>query len=437
MGFITTHHINAFHLRSLLYPIVIDPLKTLHHHCNYYHTTASHDEFENAVLSTAPAVFVSRTRNPYANAALKTHIFNDDLFCRHRGVSAKGNRHPARLFLYVNDPTVLLGRHGNAWCDSVLPLVRTLDLPILRRHSGGSTVAVDAGTVCFASTSSVLPGVVEAINALPKQVSKRVHPSGALATEEEDPLATVFGAPLATDPLFGGGLTVSADGINVLVDGPVTKLAYDATKNVFAVTAQDDSTKIVALECVAATPRIYEGIVHVNSKLDALNALVRKAQRKNFKNIDLDLEVFLEAVAKNFYSKHSMITDASTKQDEDDNILTAGLFDEIMDTAEQDDAASFVAVDVNSLEKVPDPEQWEWVYGRTPAFTHTLSFYHEIDDVELKFRVVRGYIVAVSCTSAVVDISRIPTDGSVKYCYTELAQFLTDNIVLECLKDNL
>lgn len=435
MGFLTTHHINAFHLRSFFHPIVlIGPLKTLHHHHNY-HTTASHDEFENAVLSTAPAVFVSRTRNPYANAALKTRIFNEDSFSRHRGFAAKGNQ-PARLFLYVNDPTVLLGRHGNAWCDSVLPLVRTLDLPIFRRHSGGSTVAVDAGTVCFASTSSVLPGVVEAVNTLPTQVSKRVHPSGALTIEEEDPLATIFGAPLASDPLFGGGLTVSADGISVLVDGPVTKLAYDATKNVFAVTAQDDPTNIVALECVAATPRIYEGIVHVKSKLDALNALVRKAHRKNFNNIDLDLEVFLDAVAKNFCSKHSIIADASIKHNEDDNILTAGLFDQILDTAEHD-AASFVAVDVNSLGKVPEPERWEWVYGRTPAFTHTLSFYHGIDDVDIKFSVVRGYIVSVSCTSAAVDISGIPTDGSVRYCYNELAQYLTDDIVLECLKDNL
>jgi hypothetical protein len=429
------HCSNAFYLRSIYRP-ALKPLGLLAHPRNY---CASHAEFEAVVASNTPAVFVSRTRDPHANAALKTRIFG---FSSRSCQPATTKGAPARLFLYVNDPVVLLGRHGNAWHDTVLPLARTLNLPLLRRHSGGSTVAVDAGTVCFASTAPVLPVVVETVNALPTRVTKRLRPSGAAATaDEEDPLAAVFGMPPASDPLFGGGsVAVPAEGISVLVAGPTTKLAYDAAENQFVVRAQDDPTSVVALECLAATPRVFEGIVHVNSKLDALNALVREAQRKPFRNIGLDVDVFIDAIAGNFQSKHGAgeMSNSSNEEPEDDNILTAGLFDEIMKKSNEGGAA-LVIVDENSLDNKSalSSENWEWLYGRTPAFMHTLSFYHGIEDVELSFRVVRGHIVAVNCSSTAVDISRIPTNRSVRYCYDELARYIDDAVVLECLKDNI
>lgn len=428
------HCSNVFYLRSIYRP-ALKPLGHLAHIRNYS-APVSHAEFEALVASNTPTVFVSRTRDPQANEALKMHIFG---FSSHQREPAttKG----VRMFLYVNDPAVLLGRHGNPWHDVVLPLARTLDLPLLRRHSGGSTVAVDAGTVCFSSSEPVLPMVVETVNALPARVTKRLRPSGAADTIDEDPLAEVFGAPLASDPLFGGGsVAVPADGISVLVAGPATKLAHDATKNLFVVRAQDDPSSVVALECLATTPRVYEGIVHVDSKLDALNALVRTDQRKPFRNIGLDVDVFIDAIAGDFQSKYGTedTSKSSSKEPEDDNILTAGLFDEIMERSNES-TATLAIVDETSLDRkyAYSPENWEWVYGRTPAFTHRLSFYYGIEDVELSFRVVRGHITAVYCSSTDVDISRIPINGSVRYCYDELAQYVDDAILLECLKDNV
>ncbi|KAF5093437.1 hypothetical protein D0Z00_004058 [Geotrichum galactomycetum] len=427
------HCSNVFYLRSIYRP-ALKSLGLLAHPRNY---SASPTEFETVVASNTPAVFVSRTRDPHANAALKKRIFG---LSSSQPATTKGA--PARLFLYVNDPAVLLGRYGNAWHDAVLPLARTLELPLLRRRSGGSTVAVDAGTVCFASTAPVLPVVVETVNALPARVTKRLRPRAVTADEEEeDPLAAVFGAPPASDPIFGGGsVAVPADGISVLVDGPAIKLAYDASENLFVVRAQDDPASVVALECVASPPRVYEGIVHVDSKLDALNALVRETQRKPFRNIGLDVEVFIDAIADDFQSKHGAaeMSNSSNEEPEDYNILTAGLFDEIMEKSNEG-GAELVIIDETSLDSKSalSPEEWEWLYGRTPAFTHTISFYHGIEDVDLSFRVVRGHIMAVNCSSTAVDISRIPTNGSVRYCYDELAQYIDDAVMLECLKDNV
>jgi len=78
-----------------------------------------------AVLSTAT--------NPFANLAFETVLF------RHRRPGE------ALLFLYFNEPCVVIGRNQNPWAECNL----ASGVPLLRRKSGGGAVVHDLGNANF------------------------------------------------------------------------------------------------------------------------------------------------------------------------------------------------------------------------------------------------------------------------------------------------
>ncbi len=79
----------------------------------------------------------SSTGDPYANAAVESLLF--DL------VASTG----PILFVYVNDPCVVIGRHQNPWVECNMPAMREAALPLVRRISGGGTVYHDPGNINF------------------------------------------------------------------------------------------------------------------------------------------------------------------------------------------------------------------------------------------------------------------------------------------------
>jgi lipoate-protein ligase A len=77
-------------------------------------------------------VLVSNGHNPYFNQALESHIFyhTDDFV----------------LMLYINAPCLVIGRNQNPWKEINM---NNLDIPLVRRLSGGGTVYHDRGNVNF------------------------------------------------------------------------------------------------------------------------------------------------------------------------------------------------------------------------------------------------------------------------------------------------
>jgi lipoate---protein ligase len=57
-------------------------------------------------------------------------------------------------FYYINDPSVIIGKHQNALAEINLPYLETHNIPLYRRLSGGGTVYHDAGNInyCFIKT---------------------------------------------------------------------------------------------------------------------------------------------------------------------------------------------------------------------------------------------------------------------------------------------
>jgi lipoate-protein ligase A len=75
--------------------------------------------------------------DPHINLAIEEHIL--------RNLELQ----EGRVFLYVNQPSIILGRNQNPFEEVNLPFAEAQHLPILRRLSGGGTVYHDLGNLNF------------------------------------------------------------------------------------------------------------------------------------------------------------------------------------------------------------------------------------------------------------------------------------------------
>ncbi len=75
------------------------------------------------------------SRDPYYNIALEEHLLK--------------NQDEEVIMLWWSRPSVIIGKHQNAFAEINLPFVRTNDIPVIRRLSGGGTVFHAPGNLNF------------------------------------------------------------------------------------------------------------------------------------------------------------------------------------------------------------------------------------------------------------------------------------------------
>jgi lipoate-protein ligase A len=83
----------------------------------------------------------SDTANPYRNIASEEHLLR--------------NRSENIFFLYINDPSIIVGKHQNTLAEINYGFVRERNIPVLRRLSGGGTVYHDHGNINFSFIQNV------------------------------------------------------------------------------------------------------------------------------------------------------------------------------------------------------------------------------------------------------------------------------------------
>lgn len=82
-------------------------------------------------------IWISRIFDPAVNLAIESSLFSK---------LGPANR---QLFLYVNNPCVVIGRNQNPWFEVNLARARSTGTKVIRRRSGGGTVVHDRGNVNF------------------------------------------------------------------------------------------------------------------------------------------------------------------------------------------------------------------------------------------------------------------------------------------------
>ena len=90
-------------------------------------------------------VFISPFNNPFLNLALEDHFL-------------RGGADLPVLFIYVNRPSVIMGRFQNPWLECNLPYLVKNDIWLVRRQSGGGTVFHDLGNMnfCFITPEAMI-----------------------------------------------------------------------------------------------------------------------------------------------------------------------------------------------------------------------------------------------------------------------------------------
>jgi lipoate-protein ligase A len=80
-------------------------------------------------------MYLSTVTDPFMNLTLEQHLF-------------KNAAYPA-LFLYQNNPCVVIGRAQNPWVECDLKFLQKNNIHLVRRQSGGGTVFHDLGNLNF------------------------------------------------------------------------------------------------------------------------------------------------------------------------------------------------------------------------------------------------------------------------------------------------
>ena len=82
-------------------------------------------------------VYVAQSTDPFYNLAVENWLFRDML-----------NDTPI-LYLWQNDPCVVIGRAQNPWRECNINALNTVKVPVIRRQSGGGTVYHDLGNLNY------------------------------------------------------------------------------------------------------------------------------------------------------------------------------------------------------------------------------------------------------------------------------------------------
>lgn len=321
-------------------------------------------------------IFTSRLTDPFLNLSIEHYLF------KNLPVDS------TRLFLYTNDPCVVVGRNQNPWRECNVPLLNSLKVPLVRRRSGGGTVVHDRGNVNFSfmvprssfarDTHALL--VIDAVNKMSDPVAVTVPNK-----YDESDLGELSGldvAPPGTPFEMSDSLS-TGDGTIVSVPGPQVKLKLNSRFDI--VTKEPIEKKVSGSAFKIERQRAYHhGTMLLNSRLDVLSSLLHRdvsrlgivkgsgveSVKSPVANIGCDPRAFEQAVVDEFRQVYECeeepleVIDSSTT-----------LPDEVLESANE-------------------MQTWDWAYGSTPKFTH--SFTHPELDISVQFSVNKGVITDVN-----------------------------------------
>lgn len=95
-------------------------------------------------MSAKTLLLISQSNDPPFNLATEEHLLR--------------NHQDNIIFLYINSPSVIIGKHQNALSEINLPFLEKKQIPVFRRLSGGGTVYHDEGNINFCIIESGTPG---------------------------------------------------------------------------------------------------------------------------------------------------------------------------------------------------------------------------------------------------------------------------------------
>lgn len=341
---------------------------------------------ETIVTQPGPQIFVSAMSDPFLNLALEEFIYtrmpaHDPKKDGPEDTNAISNN---RLVLYTNSPCVVIGRNQNPWREANIPVLESLRIPMVRRKSGGGTVVHDSGNVncCFMTKS--------------EDFSREKHSKMVMeAVNEVGMDAGIAGGPKVQLKLNHRFDIVDID------DNKVSGSAY----------------KIQRLKS------FHHGTMLLSSRLDILSALLHRGEhlgviegngtasvKSPVTNIGMDKNLFMETVISGFSKLYGVEV--------------------------EEGEPPFVQLYVISQEDLPqeihdiasEMKTYDWAYGQTPKFTHTIT--NPEDDLQVEFYVEKGMLRDVKVDSEHSEqfryLKSTAQSEGIPYIGAKMASFVTD-----------
>jgi lipoate---protein ligase len=257
-------------------------------------------------------VLLTQTNNPYLNLATEDWIFNDmSSDCR-------------VLFLWRNEQSIIVGRGQNVWSECLTEKAKSDGVHVVRRHSGGGAVYQDLGNSCFTFMR-------------PKEPSRSTK---QLYAENNHILIRAL-ASLGIDAKASGrnDLVVAHEGETYKVSGSAFKEKRDRCFHHGTMLLNVDLQRLSGYLTPDSKKLRAKGIKSVSSRVLNLQDLIP----------GLNHDTLCQALIREFQVFYSEACDTE--------ILT----EESMGSIESLSAYR---------RKL---ESWDWIYGKTPSFAHTLK----------------------------------------------------------------
>jgi lipoate---protein ligase len=259
--------------------------------------------------------------NPYFNIAAEEYLLKhleEDSF-----------------MVWQNDPSVIIGKHQNALAEINLHLVRKLNIPVIRRISGGGTVYHDSGNLNFTFIKHGKPGLLVDFSRFIKPIVVVLNQLGIPAQQE------------GKNDIRVNGLKISGNSEHVYRD------------------------KV-----------LHHGTLLFNSDLTELNEMLR-AKPLSFK--DKSVQSVRSRVANLSEFLTEPVSMAEFRQRIIDHII------------ENEKDISFYSLTDTAVEKINDLvtrkyKTWEWNFGYSPDYIFENKIICQDDEYRIYITVKKGVI---------------------------------------------
>lgn len=255
-------------------------------------------------------IIVTDVTNPYFNLATEDWIFND------MPLDQKV------LFLWRNEPCIIVGRGQNVWSECRLEAVESDGVHVVRRHSGGGAVYQDLGNTCFTFMCA-------------KEPPRNTRELYARNTEILVGALARLGIPAA-----GSGrndIVVDHDEVTYKISGSAFKESKDRCFH--------HGTMLLGVDLA----RLSGYLTPDSKKLQAKGIKSVASRVRNLKDLrpDIDHHVFVDALIAEYLSYHGGQA-----------------------TVERLDTSHLESLEPlrTYFEKL---RSWDWIYGKTPSFETT------------------------------------------------------------------
>ncbi|CCG24445.1 Aim22 protein [Candida orthopsilosis Co 90-125] len=347
-------------------------------------------QLESTATKNEPIIFISKLADPYLNLAIEDYVYSKIPISKTTPFKAH------RLMFYTNAPCVVIGKNQNPWKEVNIPKMNQFGIPLIRRRSGGGTVVHDLGNVNYSFMGTkhefdrfkFVNLIVEAVNKSNITSTKiKVNSRGDIVTQEGN---------------GENGLKIS---------GSAYKLSRGKSYHHGTMLLNSDLNR---LKQVLHRDVTVLGIIDTTKTIDSVKAKVT--------NLQIPKEGFVDLVSNGFKFEYG-ISNASTTEIESENDDPNKEFNEMMGLTDFVQAVKLTnCFEINESVELPQEvytiaeelKSWEWKFGRTPLFTHTLS--NSKLGICVKLTVDKGLIVSVCWGGDSVGDSALLKELNEKLC---------------------